>query len=184
MSLVRKLTPAEARLVLPEGVWTIDRATSTLAFSIRNFWITTVRGEMRDFEGVIAVDADGALSIRASADVASVETGIRMRDHHLRSATFLDAERYPRAELRSRRVRQLDGGRLAIEAELSLHGISRPLSLVATLLPPGAADRELTRIRITASGALDRRQFGIGRSWLLNKVRAPRSPSASTSARR
>jgi polyisoprenoid-binding protein YceI len=157
--------------VLPEGVWTIDRATSTVAFSIRNFWITTVRGEMRDFDGVLAVDADGAISIRAGASVASIDTGIRMRDHHLRSATFLDAERYPCAELRSRSVRQLDGGRLAIEAELSLHGVNRPLSLVASILPPAPVDGgELSRIRLTASGVVDRRQFGVGRSWLLNKV--------------
>jgi polyisoprenoid-binding protein YceI len=169
--LAHELAPSEPRAVLPEGAWTVDRASSAVAFSVSNFWISTVRGKIREFNGVLTVDSDGSLSIRASARVASLDTGIGLRDHHLGSADFLDAERYPCAELHSRRVRRLDGGRMAIDAELSLRGISRPLSLVASILALEAADgREVTRIRIMASGTLDRRPYGIARAWLLDKI--------------
>jgi polyisoprenoid-binding protein YceI len=169
--LPHELAPAEPRTVLPVGAWIVDRASSTVAFAVCNFWISTVHGRMRDFDGVLAVDDDGSLSIRASARVSSIDTGIGVRDQHLRSAAFLDADRYPCAELRSRKVRRLDGGRLAIEAELSLRGISRPVSLVGSILPPEAADgRDITRIRIMARGTLDRRQYGMARGWLLDKI--------------
>jgi polyisoprenoid-binding protein YceI len=149
--LLHLLTPAEPRAVLPEGAWTVDRATTTVAVSVGDSCISKVRGETRDVESVLAVEADGSLWTRAGASVASIETAIRMGDHHLGAASFLDAERYPRAELRSRRARQFDGGRLAIEVELNLPGISRPLSLVASILRPEPADGgEVARIRITA----------------------------------
>src|SRR5690348_15887465 len=95
--------------LLPEGAWIIDRAASTVAFSVGNFWVSKVHGRMREFEGVLEVDADGSLSIRGSVRVASIETRSAKRANHLRSPDFLDAERLPRAELRSCGVRALEG---------------------------------------------------------------------------
>jgi polyisoprenoid-binding protein YceI len=160
----------DLRLSLPEGAWLVSPANSTVAFSVRNFWVSTVRGEMRDFEGVLTVDAVGSLSIRASASAASIDTGNRLRDHHLRSADFLDAERHPRVELRSHGVRRLGGGRLEVDAEVTLRGITRPVSLAVSILPPEPAEEDEPGIRIAARGRLDRRQFAIARGRLLDKI--------------
>src|SRR5262249_56061423 len=92
-------------------------------------------------------------------------------DQDVRSPGFLDVTRYPRLQLRSRSVRQVDGGRLAIDAELILHGVSSPLSLLGSILPPGPGDGDgVARIRIVAGGGLDRRRFAIPRRWVLGTI--------------
>ena len=79
------------------GTWKIDPNHTDILFSAKHMMVTTVRGKFHQVEGELELDeADPTRSrgeIRAAS--ASLSTGVEMRDNHLRSADFLDAEQHP-----------------------------------------------------------------------------------------
>lgn len=112
--------------------WTLDPVHSAVTFSVKHMMVTTVRGGMqiRDFDLDFNPDDLAASSVRVSMDVASIDTGQEMRDNHLRSADFFDAERFPTIEFVSTRI-EPDGDEYAIHGDLTIRGVSRPVVLDA-----------------------------------------------------
>lgn len=112
--------------------WTLDPAHSAVTFSVKHMMVTTVRGGMRirDFDLDFDPDDLAASSVRVSLDVASIDTGQQMRDNHLRSADFFDAERFPGIDFVSRAVRR-DGDGYAIDGDLTIRDVTRPVVLEA-----------------------------------------------------
>jgi polyisoprenoid-binding protein YceI len=84
--------------------WKIDAAHSLVQFAVKHMMFTTVRGRFTDVAGTIhCVDeADPTTaSVEATIAAASIDTSDAQRDTHLRSADFLDVERYPTITLES-----------------------------------------------------------------------------------
>jgi polyisoprenoid-binding protein YceI len=79
-----------------DGVWNLVPDRSVITFKIKNMWgLLTVKGRFSDVSGDGQLTAKGAVFGRLNIRVASLRTGIRLRDQHLRSADFFDAERFP-----------------------------------------------------------------------------------------
>ena len=97
--------------------------------------VTTVHGKFHQVEGELELDeADPTRSrgeIRAVA--ASLSTGVEMRDNHLRSADFLDAEHYPWVVVRTRAIERADD-RYRVQAALTIRDETRPVSFDAEFL--------------------------------------------------
>lgn len=112
--------------------WTLDPAHSAVTFSVKHMMVTTVRGAMliRDFELDFDPDDLDASSVRVRMDVASIDTGQKVRDNHLRSADFLDAESFPSIDFVSTRI-EPDGDAYDIHGELTIRGVTRPVVLQA-----------------------------------------------------
>jgi polyisoprenoid-binding protein YceI len=112
--------------------WTLDPAHSAVTFSTKHMMVTTVRGGMqiRDFDLDFDPDDLAASSVRVSLDVASIDTGQAMRDNHLRSADFFDAEKFPVIDFVSTRI-EADGDGYAIRGDLTIRGVTRPIMLEA-----------------------------------------------------
>src|SRR5580700_10663287 len=90
------------------GTWTIDPAHSGVSFSVRHL-MSRVRGTFSDVSGQIVAGADPSGSTAAAViGVSSVSTGTPMRDEHLRSPDFFDAERYPAMTFSGRALRPAD----------------------------------------------------------------------------
>ncbi|REE96564.1 YceI family protein [Thermomonospora umbrina] len=148
------------------GVWVIDPTHSEVGFTVRHLMISKVRGAFRAFEGrVVTAEDPLASSVTASIDLASVDTGNAQRDEHVRSADFLEVEKYPFMTYRSTGLRP-DGDAFVLDGELTLKGVTRPVPLALELngigpdvfrpdVPTGA------RVGFTATGEIDRRDFGI-----------------------
>ena len=83
------------------STWTIDAAHSDAEFSLKHMMISTVKGRFRTVAGQIRLDEEQpeASSVTATIEAASVDTGVEMRDNHLRSADFFDADDLPGADL-------------------------------------------------------------------------------------
>jgi uncharacterized protein (TIGR03118 family) len=104
--------------------------------------IQTVRGRFRDFDRAIV--AGDEPSVSGSIRVASLETLNEERDAHLRSPDFFDAERYPEVSFRSDRLHfNGDDSRFALAGELTIKGVTRPITL----------DGELHRTVVDADGS-------------------------------
>jgi len=140
-----------------------DPAQSSISFKIRHF-LGTAKGRFTKFSGTIEVDRERPeqSSVVATIQASSIDTGIAKRDEHLRGEDFFDVRKFPVIIFKSARVKQTgpNGGEIA--GELTIHGITRPITLKAQLLEAteSAAKAQKTRWRVATS--LNRSGFKLG----------------------
>jgi polyisoprenoid-binding protein YceI len=134
----------------------IDPARSTIAFKVRHL-LGAAKGNFSKFSGTIVVDRDHPeqSSVTVKIDAASIDTGIAKRDEHLRSELF-NVAKYPEMTFKSRRVKQTGANSGEIAGDLTMHGITRAITLNVQLL----STAEPSRWRVTAA-PLKRSEFGL-----------------------
>jgi len=144
------------------GTWVIDPVHSEVGFTVRHLMVSKVRGRFGDFSGTIVTTDDPlASSVHAVVELASVDTGNADRDAHLRSADFFETEQHHTLEFRSTGVRA-EGDGFVVDGELSLHGVTRPVSLALEINGFQAATPfGDSRVGFSATASIDRRDFGI-----------------------
>ena len=159
-------TPSLTRTVdgqeLPTaGTYAIDASHSNVGFTARHLMVTKVRGNFADVAGTIEIaDQPEQSSVEVVIGAASIDTRSPDRDGHLKSADFLDVERFPELRYRSTSVRR-SGRRWQLEGELTVRDVTRPVVLDVEF-EGGATDPwGGSRISFTAKGDLDREDFGI-----------------------
>lgn len=143
------------------GTWLIDPAHTTVSFVVRHL-MSRVRGTFSEVSGQIITRPDlSGSTTTATIAVSSVSTGNQMRDNHLRSADFFEAERYPVMSFASTGLRPADGSWL-MSGELTIRDVNRPVDLEVEFLgtdPTGLQGE--ARIGFSARGTISRRDFGI-----------------------
>jgi steroid delta-isomerase-like uncharacterized protein len=146
------------------GSWQLDPERSSVEFRVGHFWgLGTVKGQFEDYHGRLDLSASPAIQLTINA--ASVQTGNRRRDRHLRSSDFLDVENHPQVQFLSEAV-DLEGDTLKVDGRLSARGRSIPMNLDAQLRQVGE-DLELQAVT-TAS----HRELGM--TWSPLRMIAPR----------
>jgi polyisoprenoid-binding protein YceI len=146
----------------PPAEYRIDAGHSRVEFSVP-FLYLPVRGRFNQVRGTMLYDParPGRSSVSAVIEARSIDTGSEHRDEHLRSADFFDAERFPRIVFQSRRVRRT-GAMLEMTGPLTMHGVTREVTLRFRPLAPPAADPHGSNITTFAGEVkLARRDFGI-----------------------
>ncbi|GIU86714.1 MAG: polyisoprenoid-binding protein [Acidimicrobiia bacterium] len=177
------------------GTYEIDPAHSRIGFVARHAMVTKVRGSFDDFSGSGHFDAEhpGRSSLELTIRAASVDTRNADRDAHLRGADFLDVERYPMIGFRSTAVEQVDVTRFRVTGDLTIKGVTRPVTV--DLEYTGAAVDPFGNQRIGFEGGatVNRKDWGLTWNLALEaggvlvgekvhlefEVSAIRSPSAS-----
>lgn len=119
---------------LPTGTFSFDTAHSQLGFEVAHLVVSTVTGKFDKFEGTIVIKSDKDISVNASADAASVDTGNAMRDAHLRGDAadkpkddFFEVAKYPKLSFKSSQV-TLEGSKLTVAGDLTIHGVTKPVT--------------------------------------------------------
>jgi len=144
------------------ATWSFDTAHSEVSFSVRHMMFAKVRGSFGRWTGEVGTDAAGALSsVRADLQVDSIDTHEADRDKHLRSADFFDAETFPTMSFRSAAVRGDLKGSFQIDGELSMHGVTRPVSLDVQYGGEGKDPWGNTRRGYRATTRINRTDFGL-----------------------
>jgi polyisoprenoid-binding protein YceI len=135
-----------------------DPSGSTIGFSVHQF-LGTTRGNFRSFSGTIEVDREHPenSSVTAQIDVRSIDTRIKKRDDHLRSAEFFNAEKFPRMTFKSRSVKRTGPQSGDIVGDLTMHGMTKPVTLHVKLLTP-INETGRTRWSVTTD-PITRREF-------------------------
>ncbi|HXR13706.1 MAG TPA: YceI family protein [Solirubrobacteraceae bacterium] len=151
------MASATATPTIPAGSYATDPAHTTFGFSVKHLGIATVRGKFREFEGTLEIGEDLA-SARVSgvAKTASIDTGEPQRDEHLRSADFFDAQANPELRFESTSVRAADEENYTIEGNLTMHGITRPITLNAEFLGAEVDPYGNDRVAFEITGKLER----------------------------
>ena len=149
------------------GTWAIDPVHSEVGFAARHMMVSKVRGKFRTFSGQIVTGADPLdSSATAEIDLTSIDTGHDQRDAHIRSADFFEVETYPTMTYRSTGVRR-NGDGYILDGELTLKGVTRQVPLALELNGFGPDPYGGTRAGFTATGEINRRDFGVNFSAVM-----------------
>jgi polyisoprenoid-binding protein YceI len=143
------------------GTWSIDPVHSEVGFTARHMVVAKVRGKFRTFSGEL-VTGENPLdsSVTAEIDLSSIDTGSEQRDAHIRSADFFEVETYPTMTYRSSGVRRHRGDYI-LDGELTLKGVTKEVPLTLELNGFGPDAFGGTRAGFTATGEINRRDFGV-----------------------
>jgi polyisoprenoid-binding protein YceI len=149
--------------------WQIDPAHSSVEFAVRHLMISTVRGRFGSVSGTVK-GLDGGTTppeLDVSIDVSSIDTRQSQRDEHLRSADFFDAAKFPTITFRARRVDGDIGKSFRLVGDLTIRGVTREVALDVESQGRGADPWGGYRAGFSATGKLDRRDFGLTWNQLL-----------------
>ncbi|MFI8965722.1 YceI family protein [Streptomyces sp. NPDC053493] len=154
---------------LPEpGDWEIDPAHSQIGFTARHIGLARIHGRFNSFAGAVRIaDRMERSAMHVVIDAASIDTGVQMRDDHLRSGDFLDVGAYPTMEFFSERFVHKGGSRWAVSGALTLHGVSRTVTLDTQYLGLGNGLEGETRVACRATTELHREDFTLTWQTLL-----------------
>jgi polyisoprenoid-binding protein YceI len=146
------------------GVFQIDPVHSSVGFKVRHF-VSNVGGNFRKFSGTISVNPDdlAATKVEAEIDAGSIDTDNDDRDAHLKSDDFFDVENHPSITFKSTGVKVVDKTHLQITGDLTMRGVTKPVTLDAELLGIAPGMRGATLLGAEAVGTVNRKDFGI--SW-------------------
>ena len=144
---------------LANETYKFDQSYSTIGFSVHQF-LGATNGKFTRFDGKIDIDREHPenSSVTARIDVGSIDTGIVKRDNHLRSAEFFAAEKYPAVTFKSHSVKQTGAQAGDIMGDLTMHGVTKPITLHVKLLTPPNETRQ-TRWSVTTD--LKRGEFNL-----------------------
>ena len=144
------------------GVYEIDKSHSMVEFVSRHLMVTKVRGRFSEFSGAITVgETPEESAVEVTIDAASIDSRDEKRDAHLRSPDFLDVENHPTIEFRSTDVEVIDDERLQVSGDLTIRGVTRPVTLDATFDGEFGDPWGNQRVGFTASTEIDREDWGL-----------------------
>jgi polyisoprenoid-binding protein YceI len=162
MTAPSEIRPFEGLTIPSAGTFALDPAHTTVGFVARHLVVSKVRGSFSEVSGTITV-ADNPLesAVEVVIGAASINTGQPDRDNHLRSADFLELEKYPNLTYRSTGVKSHKGNEFVLAGELTIRDVTRAVDLEVeydgTVISPYGQEV----IAFTASTEIDREEFGI-----------------------
>lgn len=146
--------------------YTIDPAHSSAQFSVRHMMISNVRGGFSSVKGTIEYDAanPGDSSVDIEIDANTIKTLDESRDAHLKSADFLDTEKYPTITFKSTKVATTGDGEASVTGDLTIHGATKPVTLKVE--GPSAEGKDpWGNIRVGASATTKIKRSDFGLTW-------------------
>lgn len=152
-----------ARSTRAGDLFKIDPAPSKIEFKVRHFF-GNANGKFTKFGGTVDVDREHPeqSSVTVTIQAASIDTAITKRDEHLRAEDFFNVQRFPEITFKSRRVKRTGPNTGEVTGDLTMHGVTRQITLTVELLggPELIAQDQTTRWRVTTT-PIKRSQFGL-----------------------
>jgi polyisoprenoid-binding protein YceI len=153
------MTTATTTLI-PAGTWAVDPKHSTVEFQVKHMGIANVKGKFNEFAGTLEIGDDLATAkATGTVKVASVDTNEEQRDAHLRSADFFDAETHPELSFAATAIEPVDEETFRIAGDLTLHGITRPITLEAVVQGTDVDPWGNDRVGLEVVGQLKRSDY-------------------------
>jgi polyisoprenoid-binding protein YceI len=149
--------------------WEMDPSHSSFQFKVRHMTVSNIKGDFSKFQGVVTIDEKDItqMKVEVAIESTSVNTGHPQRDEHLRGPDFFDVAKYPTITFASRKVIKADGHRLRVIGDLTIHGVTREITVDVEGPTPEVKDPGgNSRRGATATTKISRREFGL--TW--NKV--------------
>ena len=138
----------------------VDPAHTSLAFSVRHLGINNVKGHFDEFAGTIVLDKGVIKEAHSTIQVKSINTGVKMRDDHLRSADFFDAGTHPVITFKAKSVEK-KSNEIVLVADFTIRGVTKEVRLPVKLSGPIKDQDGKTRIGLEGQLVINRKDYGI-----------------------
>jgi polyisoprenoid-binding protein YceI len=145
------------------GDWDLDPAHTGLRFSARHAMVATVRGGFKAFSGSLHFDAADVAKATAEVtiDATTIDTGNDGRDGHLKSADFLDVEKFPTLAFVTTGVTQVDDETFTLTGNLTIKDVSREVTLTVETLGLSQDPFGNSRAGFEGKGEILRKDWGL-----------------------
>lgn len=116
-----------AHSVAAQTQWKADAYHSFLNFSVEHLGISFVNGKMDKYEGTLHLNGDDITTAKFNftIDASSINTGVEMRDNHLRSADFFETEKYPQIKFVSTGIKKVKGDKYELTGDLTIKDVTK-----------------------------------------------------------
>jgi polyisoprenoid-binding protein YceI len=138
----------------------VDPGHSSVAFTVRHL-VSKVPGRFGEFDGTVTMDPtaiESTLKVTGKIKAASIDTGVDKRDNHLRSADFLEVEKYPEITFTSKKAVK-SGDKYAVTGDLTIHGVTKEVVFDTAVL--GVTKSDHPTVGIEMNGKINRKDFGV-----------------------
>ena len=146
------------------STWKMDSAHSHAQFKVRHMMISNVKGEFIGMNGTLELDEKDYTKskVQASIQAASINTREVQRDAHLKSADFLDVEKFPTLTFSSTKISKNGEEEYSVAGDLTIHGVTRSVVFtVESVTAPAKDPWGNTRIGLEAMTKINRKDFGL-----------------------
>ncbi len=150
-----------------QTTWNVDKAHSRVGFTVTHLLLSEVDGNFKTFDAKMTASkpdfSDAVMEL--TADVSTINTENERRDADLKSAKYFDVAQFPNLTFKSTSFQKVDGKKYKIMGNLTMHGVTKPITLDAILTGPVVMEnprgkQEKAGMKIT--GILKRADFGVG----------------------
>ncbi len=142
--------------------WNIDASHTSLDFAVKHMAISTVRGHFKALSGTVTTNDSGALeSIEATIDASTIDTKDAQRDGHLKSPDFFDVASHPNITFKSTSVQAKGGNEYSVTGDLSMHGITKPVTLAVETATPIKDPWGMTRTAASGTAKISRKEWDL-----------------------
>jgi polyisoprenoid-binding protein YceI len=155
------MTTSVTTPILTAGTWAADTVHSDVSFKVRHMAVGKAKGSFALKSATLVVDENGAHSVTAEIDAASVDTKQEQRDAHVKSPDFLDVENHPVITFVSTDVKSRDGEDFVLAGELTIRGTTQPVDLAVEFLGETVDAYGGTRAGFSATTSISRKSYGV-----------------------
>jgi len=144
--------------------WQLDPAHSEVQFRVRHLMVSTVTGQFKKFSSSVMTDESGdfkTAEIEFTVEAASIDTGVEMRDNHLHSDDFFNAEKYPELRFKSTGIKALNADEFQLDGHLTIRDITKPISLHVELGGIAVDPYGNTKAGFEVTGKISRKEFDL-----------------------
>jgi polyisoprenoid-binding protein YceI len=139
------------------GTWTVDTGQSSIVAKAKSMWgLVPVKLRFTEFGGDGEITSPQTVSGHLDIKTASVRTGIGKRDEHMRSADYFEADKFPDISFVVTGADVIDGDTVGLRADLTVKGVTKPVTLKTKVTPVGDGG-----MRLTAQETINRHDFGV-----------------------
>jgi len=158
LGMVPQLTPAARG-----ADYEVDRKHSTVTFRIQHLNVSNFYGRFNDVKGTFAFDESGpaGLSLNIEVRAASIDTNDKKRDDHLKGPDFFHVKQHDTIKFESTEVKQGDGDAFSVTGNLTLHGVTKAITVDLELVGSGADPWGGHRAGFETSFSIKRSDFGM-----------------------
>lgn len=163
--LIASAFAALTAFTVADNVWKNDDPHSQLGFTVKHLGISDVSGFFTDFDAAIKAtkpDFSDAV-VELTAKTASIDTRVDMRNNHLKSADFFDAEKFPAITFKSTSVTKNGTNKYKLAGNLTMHGVTKPVTM--DMVYAGTVENPMSKkptAGFQVSGTIKRSDFSIG----------------------
>jgi polyisoprenoid-binding protein YceI len=145
------------------AMYKMDTTHSEIEFKVRHLMISNVSGKFKTFDGTLEADKEdfSDAKVHFEADIDSIDTNNADRDAHLKSPDFFDAAQYPKLVFESTGVENMNGESFKLNGNLTIHGVTKPVSLDATFNGAAKDGWGNAKAGFEASAKISRKDFGL-----------------------